>query len=210
MNASTAATPGSAGRGFPEGFCRDVATSAYQVEGAWDEDGKGESIWDRFAHTPGKIKNDDTGDVANDHYHRCAEDVALMKSIGATAYRFSISWPRIFPDGTGQPNPKGAGFYSRLVDELLAAGIEPFATLYHWDLPLALQDRYGGWQSVTQAGQALALFRQTGDQYGEGWALAGLAECQAPLGNYEPARGYALQALEAGPATGDPTVPTYA
>ena len=122
MNASTAATPGSAGRGFPEGFCRDVATSAYQVEGAWDEDGKGESIWDRFAHTPGKIKNDDTGDVANDHYHRCAEDVALMKSIGATAYRFSISWPRIFPDGTGQPNPKGVGFYSRLVDQLLGGG----------------------------------------------------------------------------------------
>jgi beta-glucosidase len=101
------------------------------------EDGKGESIWDRFAHTPGKIMNNDTGDVANDHYHRHAEDVALMKSIGANAYRFSVAWPRIFPDGAGQPNPKGLGFYSRLVDELLAAGIEPFAALYHWDLPQA-------------------------------------------------------------------------
>jgi beta-glucosidase len=130
--------------GVPLG-CGDVGVPG---RGAWDEDGKGESIWDRFAHTPGKIKNNDSGDVANDHYHRYAEDVALMKSIGATAYRFSVSWPRIFPDGAGQPNPKGLGFYSRLVDELLAAGIEPFATLYHWDLPLALQDRSGGWESM--------------------------------------------------------------
>jgi len=102
----------------------------------------------RFAHTPGKIKNNDSGDSANDHYHLYQEDVALMKSIGATAYRFSIAWPRIFPEGTGQPNPKSIGFDSRLVDELLAAGIEPFATLYHWDLPLALQDRCGGWESI--------------------------------------------------------------
>jgi beta-glucosidase len=106
------------------------------------------SIWDSYAHTPGKIKNDDNGDVANDHYRRYKEDVALMKSIGATAYRFSIAWPRIFPEGTGRPNPKGVDFYSRLVDELLGAGIEPFATLYHWDLPQALQDQYGGWQSA--------------------------------------------------------------
>jgi beta-glucosidase len=88
-----------------------------------------------YAHTPGKIKNGDTGDVANDHYHLYKEDVALMKDLGATAYRFSISWPRIFPEGTGQPNAKGLDFYNRLVDELLAAGITPFATLYHWDLP---------------------------------------------------------------------------
>jgi beta-glucosidase len=136
----------SATRSFPDGFRWGVATSSYQIEGAWNEDGKGESIWDRFAHTPGNIANDDTGDVANDHYHRYAEDVALMKDIGATAYRFSIAWPRLLPEGTGQPNPKGIDFYNRLVDELLAAGIEPYATLYHWDLPQTLQDR-GGWQS---------------------------------------------------------------
>jgi len=134
-------------REFPKGFYWGSATAAYQVEGAWNEDGKGPSIWDTYAHTPGKIKNGDTGDVANDHYHRYKDDVALMKrDIGANAYRFSISWPRIFPRGTGQANPKGLDFYERLVDELLKAEIAPFATLYHWDLPQALQDR-GGWQS---------------------------------------------------------------
>src|SRR5262245_23477660 len=133
-------------RQFPESFYWGTATSSYQIEGAWNADGKGPSIWDTYAHTPGKIKNADTGDVANDHYHRYEEDVALMESIGANAYRFSIAWPRIFPKGTGEPNPKGIDFYSRLVDELLAKGIEPFATLYHWDLPQALQDK-GGWQS---------------------------------------------------------------
>ncbi len=134
-------------RHFPDGFLWGTATAAYQVEGAWNEDGKGESIWDRFAHTPGKIKDGDTGDVADDHYHRYKEDVQLMKSLGAGAYRFSISWPRVFPDGTGAPNPKGLDFYSRLVDELSANGIVPYATLYHWDLPQALQDRWGGWES---------------------------------------------------------------
>jgi len=132
---------------FPENFLWGTATSAYQIEGAWKEDGKGESIWDRFAHTPGKIKNNDTGDVALDHYHRYQEDVRLTKALGAKAYRFSISWPRIFPEGVGAPNLKGLDFYSRLVDERLANGIEPFATLYHWDLPQALQDRVGGWES---------------------------------------------------------------
>lgn len=134
-------------RRFPGGFYWGVATSSYQIEGAWNEDGKGLSIWDTYAHTPGNIKNDENGDVANDHYHRYKEDVALMRDIGANAYRFSIAWPRIFPEGTGKANPKGLDFYSRLVDELLTAGIEPFATLYHWDLPQTLQDRYGGWQS---------------------------------------------------------------
>jgi len=132
---------------FPKGFYWGTATSAYQIEGAWNEDGKGLSIWDTYAHTPGKIKNGDTGDVANDHYHRYKEDVKLMKDLGATAYRFSICWPRIFPEGTGQPNAKGLDFYSRLVDELKAAGIEPFATLYHWDLPQTLQEVNKGWQS---------------------------------------------------------------
>src|SRR5690606_6183855 len=100
---------------------------------------------------PGNIKGDENGDVANDHYHRYKDDVALMKDIGTNAYRFSIAWPRIFPEGTGQANPKGLDFYSRLVDELLTAGIEPFATLYHWDLPQALRDRHGGWQSKQSA-----------------------------------------------------------
>jgi len=135
-------------RSFPAGFHWGVATSSYQIEGAWNEDGKGPSIWDTFAHTPGNISNGDTGDVANDHYHRYREDVALMKNeLGANSYRFSIAWPRIFPEGSGKPNPKGLDFYNRLVDELLTNGIEPFATLYHWDLPQALQDKYRGWQS---------------------------------------------------------------
>ncbi len=143
-------------RDFPEGFRWGVATSSYQIEGAWDEDGKGPSVWDTYTHEPGHIVDGSTGDIANDHYHRYPEDVALMKSLGVKAYRFSISWPRIFPDGTGQPNEKGIDFYGRLVDELLAAGIEPFATLFHWDLPQALQDK-GGWQSRDTA-QAFAEY----------------------------------------------------
>ncbi|HYY08596.1 MAG TPA: family 1 glycosylhydrolase, partial [Actinomycetota bacterium] len=133
-------------RTFPDGFLWGVATSAYQIEGAAAEDGRGPSIWDTYAHTPGKIRNGENADVANDHYHRYVEDVALMRSIGVQAYRFSISWPRILPEGVGEPNPKGLDFYRRLVDELLMAGIRPFATLYHWDLPQALQDA-GGWSS---------------------------------------------------------------
>jgi beta-glucosidase len=136
-----------AARRFPHGFLWGTATAAYQIEGAWQADGKGESIWDRFAHTPGKIKNHDTGDVALYHYHWFTEDVQLMQALRVQTYRFSISWPRLFPQGTGTPNPKGLDFYSRLVDELLAHSLEPFATLYHWDLPQALQDRVGGWQS---------------------------------------------------------------
>jgi beta-glucosidase len=132
---------------FPKGFLWGTATSAYQVEGAVNEDGRGPSIWDSFAHTPGKILDRSHADHANDHYHRYKEDVALIKALGAKAYRFSIAWPRVFPQGTGTPNPKGLDFYDRLVDELLASGIEPFATLYHWDLPQALQDRLGGWES---------------------------------------------------------------
>jgi beta-glucosidase len=133
---------------FPNGFIWGTATSAYQIEGAVREEGRGRSIWDSYSHTPGKIRRDAHGDRASDHFHRYKEDVALMKALGTTAYRFSIAWPRVFPDGTGAANPQGLDFYNRLIDELLASGIEPFATLYHWDLPQALQDRVGGWQST--------------------------------------------------------------
>src|ERR1700726_4078863 len=132
---------------FPSGFVWGTATSAYQIEGAVDEDGRGRSIWDTFAHTPGRIADHSNGDRANDHYHRYKQDVRLIKDLGVKAYRFSIAWPRVFPEGTGAPNPKGLDFYDRLVDELLTNAIEPYATLYHWDLPQVLQDRVGGWQS---------------------------------------------------------------
>jgi beta-glucosidase len=129
---------------FPDGFLWGTATAAYQIEGAHDADGKGASIWDTFAHTPGKILAGDTGDVACDHYRRYRDDVALMSGLGLNAYRFSTSWPRVIPDGSGASNPAGLAFYDRLVDALLERGITPFLTLYHWDLPQALQDR-GGW-----------------------------------------------------------------
>ncbi len=129
---------------FPDEFVWGAATAAYQIEGAAREDGRGPSIWDTFSHTPGKVAGGDTGDVACDHYHRWPEDIALMRELGLDAYRFSLAWPRILPDGTGAVNQQGLDFYDRLVDGLLAAGITPFATLYHWDLPQALQDQ-GGW-----------------------------------------------------------------
>jgi beta-glucosidase len=131
-------------RRFPDDFLWGAAVSAYQIEGAVQADGRGESIWDRFSSTPGKVANGDTGAVACDSYHRYREDVRLMQELGLNAFRFSIAWPRIVPDGRGEPNSAGLDFYDRLVDELLAAGIEPFATLYHWDLPQALEER-GGW-----------------------------------------------------------------
>ena len=136
---------------FPEGFYWGTATASYQIEGGAKQDGRGESIWDRFCQMPGNILHNDTGEEANDHYNRFREDVRLMKALGHTAYRFSISWSRVLPKGTGAVNEKGLQFYSDLVDELLAAGIEPFVTIYHWDLPQALQDR-GGWQNEESIG----------------------------------------------------------
>lgn len=129
---------------FPEGFIWGSATSAYQIEGAWNEDGKGLSIWDVFSHKPGKTRNGETGDVAADHYHRWREDVDLMSELGLQLYRFSMSWTRILPNGTGQINQAGLDFYDRLVDRLLEKGIEPCPTFFHYDLPVALHDK-GGW-----------------------------------------------------------------
>ncbi len=131
---------------FPKGFIWGAATAAYQIEGAWQEDGKGPSVWDTYCHTPGIVQNGDTGDVAIDHYHRYKEDVALMKEMGLQSYRFSISWPRILPDGTGKVNQMGVDFYNNLINELIAANIEPIITLYHWDFPQALADK-GGWSN---------------------------------------------------------------
>ena len=131
---------------FPQGFLWGSATAAYQVEGAVNEGGRGPTIWDTFSHTPGKTHNGDTGDMADDFYHRYKSDVGLMRDLGLKTCRFSIAWSRIFPTGTGAPNQQGIDFYRRLVDTLLAAGVEPYATLYHWDLPQPLQDR-GGWEN---------------------------------------------------------------
>ena len=128
---------------FPTGFVWGAATAAYQVEGAVNEDGRGPSIWDTFAHTPGRTLNGETGDVACDHYHCYRQDIGLMKEMGLQAYRFSIAWPRILPTGRGQVNAAGLDFYDRLVDAVLAAGIVPYVTLYHWDLPQPLQDQGG-------------------------------------------------------------------
>jgi beta-glucosidase len=152
---------------FPPNFLWGAATASYQIEGAWGKDGKGESIWDRFSHTPGKITNGDTGDVACDHYHRYPEDIALMRQLGLKAYRFSTSWPRVIPTGRGLINPPGLDFYDRLVDGLCAANIEPFLTLYHWDLPQALQDA-GGWENPDTchafADYAVLMVKRLGDR----------------------------------------------
>ncbi|MDO8364081.1 MAG: family 1 glycosylhydrolase, partial [Actinomycetota bacterium] len=129
---------------LPDGFLWGAATSSYQIEGAVHADGRGPSIWDAFCRVPGNVANGDHGDVACDHYHRLDDDLDMMASLGLQAYRFSVAWPRVLPAGTGQVNEPGLDFYERLVDGLLARGITPFATLYHWDLPQALQDT-GGW-----------------------------------------------------------------
>jgi beta-glucosidase len=172
---------------LPEGFLFGAATSAYQIEGAWNEDGKGESIWDRFAHTPGTIEDGTTGDVACDHVHRMHEDVGLMADLGLDAYRFSISWPRVLPTGIGTVNEAGWAFYDRLVDALLEKGIEPFPTLYHWDLPQAIQDA-GGWAARTTADAfseyAAIVSRRLGDRV-KHWITLNEPFVSATIGYHE-------------------------
>jgi len=166
---------------FPKDFIWGAATASYQIEGAYQEDGKGESIWDRFSHTPGKVENGDTGDIACDHYHKYREDIALMKEIGLDSYRLSISWTRILPEGKGELNQAGLDFYRKLINELIDAGIEPAITLYHWDLPQALQEE-GGWANRDTikyfVEYAEILFKEFGDivprwiTHNEPWVVA--------------------------------------
>ena len=144
---------------FPRGFVFGAGTSAFQIEGAWNKDGKGESIWDRFCHSPGNIANGDTGDNACDHYNRYDTDIDMMAQLGLKAYRFSISWPGVLPTGRHRQNQAGLDFYDRLVDRLLEHEIAPFVTLFHWDLPQLLQDK-GGWMN-----------RDVGDYFAEYCAL---------------------------------------
>ncbi len=169
---------------FPEGFLWGAATAAYQIEGAVSEDGRGESIWDRFTHTPGKIEGGATGDVATDHYHRWRDDLALMSDLGLHAYRFSIAWPRVVPTGSGAVNQRGLDFYSALVDGLLERGIEPVPTLYHWDLPQPLEDA-GGWTNRDTAERfgeyASVVFASLGDRV-KRWITLNEPFCSAFLG----------------------------
>ena len=151
---------------LPSGFAYGVSTASYQIEGAVDEDGRGRSIWDTFCAEPGRIRNGETGDVACDHYHRYAEDVALMRDLGVDVYRFSLAWPRIQPDGDNTVNETGLDFYDRLVDELLSAGVRPAATLYHWDLPQTLQDA-GGWLNRETAYRLADFATVVGERLGD-------------------------------------------
>jgi beta-glucosidase len=169
---------------YPDGFLWGAATSAYQIEGAAHEDGRGESIWDRFCATSGRVRNGDDGGIACDFYHRHREDVALLGELGATAFRFSIAWPRVLPEGRGRVNQAGLDFYDRIVDDLLAVGIRPFVTLYHWDLPQALED-VGGWPARETA-EAFAEYvdvvaQRLGDRVGH-WATHNEPYCAAWLG----------------------------
>ena len=171
--------------GFSEDFLWGTATSSYQVEGGWNLDGRGPSIWDTFARIPGNIRNGHTGNTACDHYHRFKDDIKLMKDIGIKAYRFSVAWPRIFPDGKGTINNKGLDFYSILIDSLLEAGIKPVPTLYHWDLPQAIEDG-GGWRnrdtSYRFADYAETLFREFDDRVYI-WLTLNEPFCSAFLGH---------------------------
>ncbi|WP_031025447.1 GH1 family beta-glucosidase [Streptomyces sp. NRRL WC-3725] len=172
---------------LPHDFLWGTATAAYQIEGAVAEDGRSPSIWDTFSHTPGKIANDDNGDVACDHYHRWREDIGLMGQLGVNAYRLSVAWPRVVPGGTGPANPKGLAFYDELVDALLEAGITPSVTLYHWDLPQALQDR-GGWPerdtALAFAEYASVVAERLGDRV-KLWATLNEPSCSAWIGHLE-------------------------
>ncbi|MEO3791970.1 GH1 family beta-glucosidase [Nonomuraea sp. B10E15] len=188
---------------FPENFLWGTATAAYQVEGAWNEDGRGPSIWDTFSHTPGLVAGGDTGDVACDHYHRLEEDLDLLGALGVGAYRFSISWPRVQPGGSGPVNAPGMDFYSRLVDGLLARNIAPVATLYHWDLPQELEDA-GGWPHRDTAMRFAEYARLMGDALGDRvrtWITLNEPWCSAYLGYasgvHAPARTEPAAALAA-------------
>jgi beta-glucosidase len=187
----------SSGVTFPKGFFWGTATAAYQIEGAWNEDGKGESIWDRFAHMPGKIKNGDTGDVACDSYHRWREDIDLMQAMNLNSYRFSIAWPRIQPSGSGPTNSKGLDYYSRLVNALLEARIRPLVTLYHWDLPQALEDA-GGWPNRDTAGRfadyVQLVARALGDRVSD-WMLFNEPAAFVDLGHLEGTHAPGRQSL---------------
>ncbi|HEU4898241.1 MAG TPA: family 1 glycosylhydrolase, partial [Actinomycetota bacterium] len=170
---------------FPAGFVWGAATSAYQVEGAATQGGRGPSIWDTFARTPGRVAGGDTGEVAADHYHRYRQDTALMADLGLDAYRFSVAWPRVQPQGRGPVNPEGLDFYRRLADSLLERGIEPWVTLYHWDLPQALQDR-GGWASRETTGRfadyAATVYAALSDRVAN-WTTLNEPWCAAFLGH---------------------------
>ena len=188
---------------FAPDFVIGSATASYQIEGAVHEDGRGPSIWDTFSHTPGRIVDGDTGDVADDHYHRLESDLDLMASLGLEAYRFSIAWPRIQPLGSGEPNAAGLDFYSRLVDGLLARGIRPIATLYHWDLPQALEDE-GGWTNRATAHRFAEYAAIVGAALGDRvatWTTLNEPWCSAYLGYgsgaHAPGRTEPLAALQA-------------
>lgn len=180
---------------FPKDFIWGSATASYQVEGAAREDGRGESIWDRFCASPGKVANEDNGDVACDHYHRYKEDIQLMKELGLKAYRFSIAWPRILPEGTGTIEERGLKFYSDLIDALLEAGIEPYVTLYHWDLPQPLQD-IGGWVNPKMPEYFLEYSKIVFDRFGgrvKKWTTLNEPYCSAFLGYFEGRQAPGIQ-----------------
>ncbi len=189
-----------AGLTFPPGFVFGAATAAYQIEGAADEDGRGRSIWDTYSHTPGRTFGGHTGDVAVDHYHRSGDDVALMADLGLSAYRFSVSWPRVLPAGAGRVEQRGLDFYRRLVDQLLEAGIDPWLTLYHWDLPQALQDS-GGWADRDTAERfadyAAVVVDALGDRVRH-WSTLNEPMCSALLGHVSGLHAPGLQDPAAG------------